>query len=102
MGTYHILCQGGFYTANDAQSRGTSVSLDNEDGFVVNTTFLVRLSQPVVSLYRVFEQSIANLFCRNVVVVAHDAFHLPPIFHITADINPVGEEEENLSRAQQR
>src|SRR5208337_4308736 len=83
------------------RSRHTSVSLDNKNGLVVNTIFLALLSQPIVSLQSVVEQSLADLFCRKQEVLAHDAFQRPPFFLITAVINPVGIKEKNVPRTHQ-
>jgi hypothetical protein len=48
-------------------------SLADKNCFIVNSIFLANLAQTIIPFKNVFEQCIADVFCRQLVVLAHDA-----------------------------
>src|ERR1700739_2526067 len=79
----------------------SSVPLDNEHRLIINAILLANLAQMIVFFYSVFEQCIADVFCRQHVVLAHDAFKLLSFPFIASVITPVGVKEENVSGTHQ-
>ena len=84
------------------RSRHGSISLDNKDRLIVNAIFLADLPKMMVLFEGVFHQSVADVFCWLPVVFAHYPFKLLAFVIVAAVVDPVGVEEENVSRAHQR
>jgi len=46
-------------------------SLADKNCFIVNSIFLANLAQTIIPFKNAFEQCIADVFCRQLVVLAH-------------------------------
>jgi hypothetical protein len=93
--TRHLLMSGAppiQKPAPPAQSHAlfSSIPLDDKNGLIVNTIFLANLSQTIVSFESVFEQCIADVFWRQLVMLAHDVFKLLSFLRAASVVNPVG------------
>src|ERR1700752_673440 len=80
----------------------SSVPLDNEHRLIINAILFANLAQMIIFFYSVFEQCIADVFCRQHVVVAHDVFKLLSFLLVASVINPVGVKEENVPGTHKR
>jgi hypothetical protein len=76
-----------------------SLARDDEHCLIVNAILFPNLAQMVVFSDGIFNQCVADVFCRKSAVFSHDRFDLQAFFLIAAVINPVGVKEDNVSRA---
>jgi hypothetical protein len=91
------------FTAQDEQSCDTFrlVTLDDEDGFVVDFVLFATAAKAVVAGNRVIEQGVANVFRGLAVAIAHDQFELLAFWFVAAVVNTIGIEEEDVAGAHQ-
>src|SRR6267154_5262634 len=80
----------------------SSVPPDNEHRLIINANLFANLAQMIIFFYSVFEQCIADVSCRQHVVVAHDVFKLLSFLLVAAVITSVGVKEENVPWTHQR
>jgi hypothetical protein len=77
-------------------------SLDDEDGFVVDQGFFAVLAKAVVLPNGILHQSVADVFGGLMLVFAEDQFELLACLRITAVIDAVGVENEDVTGVHER
>src|SRR6185312_2416984 len=78
-----------------------SCALDDKYGLVIDVLEFADLSQVVVFFDRVIENHIANRFGRLMLMLVHDSFQIFSTLFITAVIDAIGIEENNVSSTHQ-
>src|SRR5215471_32946 len=76
--------------------------LDDKYGLVINLVFFCSSEQACISSHREFKESVADVFCRQQAVLAHDCFEFAAVLGVAATVCPVGVKKKNVSGTHQR
>ena len=75
--------------------------LDDEDRFVVDAILFADLLQVLIFMDRKCQDGVANLFGGLGLMVTDDLFNLKSDLFVAAIVNPIGIQDEDVSRTHQ-